>query len=256
MPRFMDVDRQRVDDILTGALAEGQTYLPEVEATQVLEAYGLPVLPARVAATAEQAAQAAGAGRLPGRDEDLQPDVVHKFDVGGVVLNVPDGPAAARAFEQIMTTVRRAVPGAHIKGVIVQRMAPAGREVILGIKRDPAFGPVVMFGLGGTFVEVFRDVAFRVVPFDVQTVRSMVREVKSYPILAGVRGGPAYDVAVIEQCIERLGQLVLDFPQIAELDVNPVIVLEAGRGAVAADARIGLAPAGAATRAAQDSGPS
>lgn len=255
VPRFEGVDRRRVSDILQRALAKGQAYLPEVEATQVLEAYGIPVLPARVAATAGQAAEAAAQVGFPVAMKIYSPDVVHKFDAGGVVLNVMDGPAAARAFEQIVTSVRKAVPGAHIKGVNVQRMAPAGREVILGMKRDPAFGPVVMFGLGGTFVEVFRDVAFRAVPFDTQSVSSMVREVKSYPILAGVRGGPTYDVAMIEQCIERLGQLVLDFPQIAELDVNPVIVLEAGRGAVAADARIGLAPASAATRAGQSAGP-
>ncbi len=245
VPRFEDVDRAVVEEALAKASAAGQLYLPEVEATRVLAAYGIPVLPARVAATAAEAAAAAAQVGFPVAMKVYSPDVVHKLDAGGVMLNVQDERAAAEAFDRIISAVREAAPGAQVKGVNVQRMAPAGREVILGVKRDPAFGPVAMFGLGGTFVEVFRDVAFRAVPLDVEDVQGMVREVRSYPILAGVRGGPAYDVAMIEQCIERLGQLALDFPQIAELDVNPVIVLEAGRGAVAADARIGLAPEGA-----------
>jgi len=245
VPRFEDVDRAVVEEALAKASAAGQLYLPEVEATRVLAAYGIPVLPARVAATAAEAAAAAAEVGFPVAMKVYSPDVVHKLDAGGVMLNVQDERAAAEAFDRIISAVSEAAPGAQVKGVNVQRMAPAGREVILGVKRDPAFGPVAMFGLGGTFVEVFRDVAFRAVPLDVEDVQGMVREVRSYPILAGVRGGPAYDVAMIEQCIERLGQLALDFPQIAELDVNPVIVLEAGRGAVAADARIGLAPEGA-----------
>jgi acetyl coenzyme A synthetase (ADP forming)-like protein len=245
VPRFEDVERAQVEAVLAAARAEGQAYLPEVEATQVLAAYGIPVLPSKVATRAAEAAAAAVQLGFPVAMKVYSPDVVHKLDAGGVVLNVQDERAAAEAFERIVESVRQAAPQARIKGVNVQRMAPAGREVILGVKRDPAFGPVTMFGLGGTFVEVFKDVAFRAVPLDEQDVRGMVREVKSYPILAGVRGGPAYDVAMIEQCIGRLGQLVLDFPQIVELDVNPVIVLEAGRGAVAADARIGLAPQGA-----------
>ncbi len=243
--RFEDVDRAVVEKALSAATDAGQLYLPEVEATRVLAAYGIPVLPARVAESAEEAAAAAAEVGFPVAMKVYSPDVVHKLDAGGVVLNVQDERAAAEAFEQIVSSVRRAVPQAQVRGVNVQRMAPAGREVILGVKRDPAFGPVAMFGLGGTFVEVFKDVSFRAVPLDVEDVRGMVRQVKSYPILAGVRGGPAYDVAMIEQCIERLGQLALDFPQIAELDVNPVIVLEAGRGAVAADARIALASEGA-----------
>jgi len=240
--RFEDVDPERVRGILEAAVANGWANLPEVEATQVLDAYGIRVLPARVAGSAQEAAAAAQEVGFPVAMKVYSPDVVHKLDAGGVVLNVGDAPGAAAAYERIVASVRQAQPQARIEGVNVQKMAPAGREVILGMKRDPAFGPVVMFGLGGTFVEVFRDVAFRAVPFDAQSVRDMVREVKSYPILAGVRGGPAYDVETIEECIERLGQLALDFPQITELDVNPVIVLEAGGGAVAADARIGLAP--------------
>jgi acetyltransferase len=166
------------------------------------------------------------------------PQVVHKLDAGGVVLDVRDAAAARAAFARIVESVAAAAPGAVVRGVNVQKMAPPGREVILGVSRDAAFGHVLMFGLGGTFVEVFRDVSFRALPLDAYAVRSMIAETRSYPILAGVRGRPPADVAAIEECVLRLGQLAEDCPEITELDMNPVIVREEGLGAFVADARI------------------
>jgi acetyltransferase len=144
----------------------------------------------------------------------------------------------AAAFDRIVASVRAHVPEADIKGVNVQQMAGAGREVILGLKRDPVFGPVVMVGLGGTFVEVFKDVAFRAVPMETHDVSDMIRGLRSFPLLDGARGRAKCDIAAVEDCIVRLAQLGVDCPEIQELDMNPVIVKEARQGAVVADARI------------------
>ncbi|MHC5056100.1 MAG: acetate--CoA ligase family protein [Planctomycetota bacterium] len=240
---FADVDRAAAEAVIGRARAAGRTYLGEVEATEVVAAYGLPTLPARLATTAEEAAAAAAEVGFPVAMKITSPDVIHKFDVGGVVLDVGDETAAREAFERITTLVKKAMPEALIEGVNVQRMAPPGREVILGLKRDPVFGPVVMFGLGGTFVEVFRDVTFRAAPLERRDVSEMIRETKSYPLLTGVRGSAPRDVEALEDCIMRLAQLATDLPDIAELDMNPVIVDAKGRGAAVADARIMLASA-------------
>jgi len=237
---FDDVDPGKAREVLRASAEAGQKHLPEVEAMQVLEAYGLPTLPAKVATSADEAADVAAEIGFPVAMKIYSPDVVHKVDTGGVLLNVADAAGAKAAYDEIVASVTRAVPGAEIKGVNVQKMVPGGREVILGLKRDPVFGPVIMFGLGGTFVEVFKDVAFRAAPIDSYAVGALMREVKSYPILAGVRGRPACDIPAIEDCIKRLSQLAVDCPEIVELDMNPVIVLTAGEGAAVADARIML----------------
>ncbi|MBN1257799.1 MAG: acetate--CoA ligase family protein [Planctomycetes bacterium] len=235
-----DVDKKKAQKLLKAAADAGHKHLPEVEATQVLAAYGLPVLPSFVATTAAEAAKFANQVGFPVAMKIYSPDVVHKFDVGGVILDVADADSAGKAFEQIVASVKKAQPKAEITGVNIQKMAPHGREVILGLKRDPIFGPVVMFGLGGTFVEVFKDVSFRAAPLDSYAVGAMIREIKSFPILAGARGRTACDLAAIEDCIKRLAQLAVDCPEIIELDMNPVIVQPEGEGAVVADARIML----------------
>ncbi len=140
-----------------------------------------------------------------------------------------------------MANVAEHRPDAGIEGVFVQKMAGEGEEVILGVKRDPAFGPVVMFGFGGVFVEVFRDVSFRIAPIPVEEVRAMMSEVRAYPVLTGARGRPHRDVGAVEECLQRLSQLALDCPRILELDINPLIVRSRGEGCAVADARILLA---------------
>jgi acetyltransferase len=198
------------------------------------------VLPFRVAKTASDAARAAEEIGFPVALKIYSPDIVHKMDVGGVKLNLNNASAVKDAFETMMASIKKAQPEAKILGINVQKMAPAGRETIIGLKRDQAFGPVIMFGLGGTFVEIFKDVSFRAAPLDAYAVSTMVREIRSFPILDGARGGKKCDVAKIEECILRLAQLALDFPQIKELDMNPVIVGEEGKGAFVADARVML----------------
>jgi len=241
---FEDVDRAAAEAVIGKARSENRTHIGEVEATKVLTAYGLPTLPARLATTADEAASAAGEIGFPVAMKISSPDVIHKFDVGGVILDIEDEAAAREAFERITASVKEARPEAKLDGVNVQRMAPPGREVILGLKRDPVFGPVVMFGLGGTFVEVFRDVTFRAAPLGRQDASDMIRETKSYPILTGVRGSAPRDVKALEECLMRLAQLATDLPDVAELDMNPVMVGEKGSGAAVADARIMLVKEG------------
>ena len=236
LPPYADVNTAAARKVLDAAA--GRKHLPDVEALQILAAYGLPVLPSGVAQSAEEAARVAGRVGYPVALKVYSSDIVHKFDVGGVILNVGDAAGARAGFEKITAAARKAVPEAQLRGVHVQKMAPAGQEVILGLKRDPAFGPVLMFGLGGTFVEIFHDVSFRAVPLDSHALSTMIREIRCFSLLDGARGHPACDLAKLEECLRRLAQLALDCPQIAELDMNPVIVGREGAGAVVADARI------------------
>jgi acyl-CoA synthetase (NDP forming) len=165
-------------------------------------------------------------------------DIIHKSDIGGVVLNVQSADEAEKTYTQIMDHIRQVQPMARIKGVEIEKMVRSGEEVILGIKRDPSFGPLIMFGLGGVYVEVFKDVSFRVAPFDEVIADAMVRQIKSFRILNGYRGRVPNDIKAIRECLLRLGQLALDCPQIRELDINPLIVLGENQGCYVTDARI------------------
>ena len=238
LPPQNDVDTATARGLLEQAFAEGRKHLPEVEAGPILAAYGLPLLPGRVARSPEEAVATAQAVGCPVAMKIDSPDVVHKVDAGGVALNVAEPAAAADIYRALVQAVQAARPEARIRGVHVQKMAHPGQEVILGIQRDPVFGPMIMFGLGGTLVEVFRDVAFRAVPLDLHDLTSMVRQIKSYPLLEGTRGRPPCDVPALENAIQRLAQLAVDCPQIIELDLNPVIVQGEGQGISIADARI------------------
>jgi acetate---CoA ligase (ADP-forming) len=237
---FDDVDHGAACEILDAAKSNGHTHLPEAEASKVLSAYGLPMLASAVASSKEEAGKLADQIGLPVVMKIVSNDIVHKFDVGGVMLNIATPKEATEAYTTIMTNVKAKCPDAAISGVYVQKMAPAGEEVILGLKRDPAFGPVLMFGLGGTFVEVLKDVSFRVAPLGADEILSMIQEIKTYPLLAGIRGKNPRDIDSIVACIQRLAQLAVECPQISELDINPLIVSDAGEGCRVADARIML----------------
>jgi acetyltransferase len=240
--RYQDVDTAAARALLDDAAAAGRTSLSPSEAMRVLAAYRLPVLPDASARSADEAAALAGEIGFPVAMKVESDEVLHKFDVGAVLLGI-DSPAAARAaYATILENVRGHHPDARIDGVFVQRMAGEGEEVILGVKRDPAFGAVVMFGLGGIFVEIFRDVAFRIAPVPPELVRDMMQEVRAFPILTGARGRPHRDTAAVEECIQRLSQLAVECPRIQELDINPLIVRDRGSGCAVADARILLAP--------------
>jgi acyl-CoA synthetase (NDP forming) len=168
------------------------------------------------------------------------PDVVHKSDSGGVKVGLTSASQVGAAYTDIMTAVRRMNPRARVDGISVQKMAEPGVEVIMGMSRDPQFGPTIMFGLGGVFTEVLGDVTFRVAPLDPHSAGEMIREIRGFPLLEGYRGAEPRDLAALEETLIKLSQLVARTPEIVELDLNPVIAYS--DGAVVVDARVILEP--------------
>ena len=166
------------------------------------------------------------------------PDILHKSDIGGVKVGVADAASARDTYELIEYRARKYSPSARIWGVLVQEQARKGREILVGVSRDPQFGPLIGFGMGGIYVEVLKDVAFRLAPLSREEVREQVRSIRTYPLLQGVRGEPPADVAVAEEVVLRVSQLVTDFPEIVEMDINPLVVYNKGEGAIVLDARI------------------
>ncbi len=237
----LDVDRAAATAIVERALGEGREQLTELEALQLLGAYGVSTAAARLATGAEAAAEAAQALGFPVVLKIVSPEVVHKSDVGGVRVGLRSAGDVRAAYDDLIATVVERVPGAHVAGALVQRQMSGGRETIAGVVRDPSFGPLVMFGLGGVFVESLRDVVFRMPPLGPRTADEMVRAIRGLGILTGARGSAPSDLAAIADTLRRVGQLALDQPRIAELDVNPLVAFE--RGVVALDARVRLAAA-------------
>lgn len=225
-----------VAEVIDNARSQGRTLLTEVESKQVLHEAGIPVAIPVLARDAKEAVKAAEKTGFPVVLKVVSPDVVHKSDVGGVRLGLESNEDVEEAFDEIMDAVKAAQPDARIEGVAVQSMAPAGAEVIVGMSKDPQFGPVMMFGLGGILVEVLKDVAFRIVPLEPKDAREMVREIKGFPVLEGVRGQPAADVAALESLILKVSEFVEAHPEIEELDLNPVFAYP--DGVLAVDARI------------------
>jgi acetyltransferase len=169
-------------------------------------------------------------------------DIVHKTDAGGVVVGLEDEASVRQAFDGIVSSARQFKPDAVIDGVLVQKMAPGGNEVIVGMNRYPVFGPLLMFGYGGIFVEVFKDVSFRLAPIGRNEARRMIRQIKGYKLLAGFRGNPRSDIAFLEQALVRLSDMAMAHPEIKELDINPMLAHPEGEGATVADCRIILEP--------------
>ncbi len=222
--------------VLAQARAEGRTLLNEVEAKEVLREAGVPATATTLATTRDDAQQQADGMGYPVVLKVVSQDIAHKSDVGGVKLNLADRDAVSDAFDAIMASAKQAVPGAKIAGVSVQQMAKQGTEVIVGMTTDPQFGPVMMFGLGGIMVEVLKDVSFRLVPLEPKDARQMIQEIKGRPVLEGVRGQPAADLAALEQAILKVSQFVEQHPEVRELDLNPMFAYP--DGALAVDARI------------------
>jgi acyl-CoA synthetase (NDP forming) len=166
------------------------------------------------------------------------PDILHKSDIGGVKLGIRDPGEARDAYELIEYRARKYSREARIWGVLVQEQVRKGREVLVGVSRDPQFGPLIAFGLGGIYVEALKDVAFRLAPVSRQEAAEQVRSIRAFPILRGVRGEPPADIATAEEIILRVAQLVTDFPEIVEMDINPLVVYNQGEGAIVLDARI------------------
>jgi acetyltransferase len=193
-----------------------------------------------LAKTADEARQMAEKLGYPVVMKIVSPRILHKSDAGGVKVRLENGKAVETAFEQIMENAKKYDPDAYLEGVLVQQMAPAGKEVILGVTWDPVFGHAVMFGLGGIFVEVYKDVAFRLSPMGRNVARRMVKSIRGYPILKGLRGEAPSDIEEIEKNIVSLKALVDDYPVIRELDINPLFVHEAGKKTTVADIIIRL----------------
>lgn len=210
--------------------------LTELESKALLRRSGIPVVDAKLAKTATEAVAVSKETGFPVVLKIISSDVVHKSDAGGVKLGLQNPTQVRKAYSAIMSSVRRSYPGARIDGVSVQGMASAGVEVIVGVSRDPQFGPVIMFGLGGVLVEVLKDVSFRVVPVSKSDASEMIREIKGYPLLTGYRGTPPASTEALEDLIVNVSQLVESQPDIRELDLNPVFAYS--DRAVAVDARI------------------
>ncbi len=227
------VDSERARKIIEGVKASGRRNLLETEARELLEVYGVKMPPAVLAESPEEAAEAASVMGFPVVLKVVSPQILHKSEVGGVKLDLKGEEEVKDAFEEIVKRAREV--SSEVLGVLVTPMAPRGQECIVGLVRDRQFGPVVMFGLGGVFVEVLKDVSFRVVPLMDLDLQEMVREIRGYRILEGIRGEPPKDVEALTEIIARVAQMGVDLPEVKEVDLNPVIVHE--QGATVVDAR-------------------
>ncbi|MCZ7381035.1 MAG: acetate--CoA ligase family protein [Candidatus Methanoperedens sp.] len=207
--------------------------LTEHEAKKLLAKYGIPVTEERLAGSADEAYDIAMEFGMPVAMKISSPEILHKSDVGGVVLNVKEDDVKT-TYAEIIARIKKAVPGASIEGILVQQMAPPGHEIIVGLKKDAQFGHALMFGLGGIFVEVYKDVTFRVIPIDKSDALSMISEIKGYPILKGIRGRMPADIDAIARVLVSVSDMA-EKENIIELDINPLIVSESG--AIAVDAR-------------------
>ena len=232
---------EAADGIVAQARAEGRALLSEVEAKAMLAAHGLAVTDTRLASSVDEAAAIAEELGYPVALKVVADEITHKTDVGGVELGIADADELRAAAGRIHEAVTAAAPGVQPAGLSVQPMAAPGTEVILGITQDQQFGPVLMFGLGGVFVEVLKDVAFRVVPLEARDASEMIREIAGFAVLEGFRGSEPADLAALEQMLLQLSSFAEAHPEVAELDLNPVFARP--DGAVAVDARIVLTPA-------------
>jgi acetyl-CoA synthetase (ADP-forming) len=226
----------KISQIFERARKEKRNYLLEPEAKTICAKYGIPVTKFSVAKNVEEATQFAEETGYPVVLKIVSPDVLHKFDVGGVILNLKSSKEVKGAYNRILANVKKYKPYAKIIGVLVQEMASSSTEVIVGATKDPQFGPALMFGFGGIFVEVLKDVAFRIAPITRLEAQEMITEVKAYPILRGYRGQPPADVNAIVEILLNTSKLVMDHPEIKELDLNPILVYT--KGAITVDARI------------------
>ncbi len=223
-------------EIILNALKEKRRKLLEHEALELIKAYGAPIADAGLAKTPEEAGELAEKMGFPVVLKIVSPDISHKSDVGGVIVGVNSKEEAIEAAKKIIENVSKNVPSARIAGILVQKMAKKGLEIIVGGLRDNIFGPVVMFGLGGIFVEVLKDVSFRIAPISYEDAYEMMREIKSAKLLEGYRGQPPVDKKAIADIIIAVAKLLEENPEVDSVDLNPVIAYP--DGAVVVDARV------------------
>ncbi len=239
-PERIPGDHAVAADIIQRARSERRAKLSEIEALQLLAAYDIPVAEARLARDADEAVRAAGELGYPVVLKVVSRDISHKTDIGGVRVGIDGETDLRNAYRDILASVARADVRARIDGVLVQRMASGGTETIVGVSREPLFGPLVMFGLGGIFVEALRDIVFRVAPLSDLDARDMLTAIRGRALLEGIRGKPPADRVALERTLRLVAQLAEDHPEIEEMDINPLLALP--RGVLALDARIRLGP--------------
>lgn len=240
-PFSLTHDKTGAEAMIRRCLAAGRTRLGELDGLELLKCYGFSTLPTKLAKNETEAARIAEEIGLPVVMKIVSPQILHKSDAGGVVIEIKTREEAEKAFTRIIANAKGYDPAAVLEGVLVQKMAVPGDEAILGMNRY-AVGPLIMFGLGGIFVEIFKDVVFRLAPIDRDEAHRMIREIKGYQLFTGFRGRPKGDVEILEKNMVRLSDMVVNHPEIIELDINPLLVHEEGKGATVADCRIILKP--------------
>jgi acetyltransferase len=240
MPSFesFDVDQQTVKETIRRTLSTGRVSIGDAEARDILNAYDLKIPASSLAESADEAVEIAAEMGYPVVLKVASPDILHKTDVGGVKVDLQSPTDVRDAYDLITYRSQRYLPEARLWGCLVQKMVPPGLEVLIGMNRDPQFGPLVTFGLGGIYVETLKDVAFRVAPFSRQESFEMLGEIRSSALLDGVRGEPPVDKEALVDALLRIAQLVMDFPEIEELDINPFVVYREGQGGIAIDMRL------------------
>jgi acetyl coenzyme A synthetase (ADP forming)-like protein len=234
--KHFDLDIRKAQEIISNSKRSGLTNLPQDDALKILSTYGLPVIKTETASSKPEAVAAAKRIGYPVAMKIISPDVLHKIDVGGVKLDLNSDQEISEAYDEILKNVKKHVPNARIEGVLLQEYVTGGTETIIGIHRDPKFGPLLMFGLGGIYVEAYRDVSFRLAPIRELSAENMISQIRGTKILQGFRGQPPSDTRAVADCIERLSQLSIELPDVTELDVNPLVAF--AKGCKALDARI------------------
>lgn len=231
-------NKERAAEIIENSLAAGKTYLSELDGIELLKCYGFNVLPAQIAKNENEAAQLAENMTFPVAMKIISPQIQHKSDASGVILQLDSKEKVKQAFQKLIERAKQFNPNVVIEGVLVQKMSQPGDEVILGVNRYPAFGPLLMAGLGGIYVELFKDVVFRLAPIKRNESRRMIKSIKGYNIFKGFRGRPESDIKALEKSVVSLSDMVTNHPEIIEMDINPLMVHEKGKGVTVADYRI------------------
>ena len=239
-PIYKPVEPKKADKNVVCTILKtntGKAALGEFETRDLLEAYGIPNVPGGLAENAQQAVEIAEKVGFPVALKIVAEGVLHKSDAGGIILNLGDKVSVSAGFKQLLSRIRAQFPEASITGAMVEKMAPKGLEVIVGMRRDPTFGPMMMFGMGGTLVEQLKDISFRVAPLSAEDINEMVDSTIAGKLLKGVRGSSRADIEAVQAVIAALSQLSLDFPEIEEIEINPLVVYPQGQGALALDSR-------------------
>ncbi len=234
-------DRATVSTIIKKYRAVGQVQINESDTKKVLKAYGINTPAGALVNSAEEAAKEAEKIGYPIAMKIVSPDIIHKSDVGGVMLHLKTAAAVSEAYSAMLSKIRTNVPNASITGVYIEKMSgPGSKEIIIGLTRDPQFGPMVMFGMGGIFVELLKDVKFALAPVSQNDALEMIKQIKTYPLLSGYRGQKPVAVEAIADTIVRISQLAVDFPEIKEMDINPFMAFPSAEESIAVDGRMTL----------------